>query len=758
MSLLPGTNELSVLAANDASTSQPARVSVTYEAATASEVVSKPKLYLLAVGIARYTKDEFNLRFADKDAREFAASWKGQEGKVYNKVETRVLTDEQATNRAILEGMEWLVRSATQRDVTVLFLSAHGFRDERQNYYLATHEVDPASLRSTGLRWSEVKNLIQDLPGKFLLFVDTCHSGGITGAKGLADDPLRELVLEDTGAVVFSSSLPREVSLEDPRWGHGAFTKAFLDVTNDSASDLNHDGYLSLSELNDRISERVKTLTSGRQHTAVEWPPTITNFNFYRINAARSRRARSCRIGVTGRRSLHRPISTPRRHAPASSGACDAPGPGPTRRSVYGGHPSRPLGVRDPHRRTSVAAGSGGGTRGDRWARDREPPRIIAPVSLVSLFFLLGHVLGRRFDGHPVGGAGDRGHLARLGERRLRDILQVLLAVLLVQHGVPLVPLGPDLVPAPVNLGRRVVVVDVARLRRVVDAVVVAVRRLGDDRLVVVADVVVAVALAIGPARVVILPQVSRGVDGGQGRQAQGQAERSGSGHAQDRIAYSFGVGTSGLRTKRDRRVLRRRRRRLRTRSDLAGPAIRAGNRAGLSAPRPWCSGRSPRRGAGRRSRTTSVKVVSTAGPLPVASPEGPPFATGASSSGGSDPLGQAAAKAAVIVPMLVEPGNFSATALLAYSVTWNESETLFVRCQPGTIRLFLLPHDPVAVARVLAEGEDAQPVDRQRDGGVVRRVVDQLHRVNLPAPDLQEREAVIILRCGARVGNRCPT
>ena len=287
VSLLPGNNELSVLAANDASTSQPARVSVTYEAATASEVVSKPKLYLLAVGIARYTKDEFNLRFADKDAREFAASWKGQEGEVYTKVETRVLTDEQATNRAILEGMEWLVRSATQRDVTVLFLSAHGFRDERQNYYLATHEIDPASLRSTGLRWSEVKNLIQDLPGKFLLFVDTCHSGGITGAKGLADDPLRELVLEDTGAVVFSSSLPREVSLEDPRWGHGAFTKAFLDVTNDPASDLNHDGYLSLSELNDRISERVKTLTSGRQHTAVEWPPTITNFNFYRINASR---------------------------------------------------------------------------------------------------------------------------------------------------------------------------------------------------------------------------------------------------------------------------------------------------------------------------------------------------------------------------------------------------------------------------------------------------------------------------------------
>lgn len=279
--LVPGANELAVVAANATASSEPARVVVTCETEEAN--APRPRLYLLAVGISKYRDEALNLEFPDRDATDFAAAWKGQEGTVYESVETRLLTNEQATTKAVLEGMEWLVRSATQRDVTVLFLSSHGVRDERQNYYLATHEIDPKSLRSTALRWSEVKNLIMDLPGKFLLFVDTCHSGGITGAKAIGDDPLHELVSEDTGAVVFSSSLPREVSLEDPAWGHGAFTRALLYAMGSVGGDYNKDGYLSLTELNDQVTERVKALTEGRQHTAVSWPPTISNFNFYRL-------------------------------------------------------------------------------------------------------------------------------------------------------------------------------------------------------------------------------------------------------------------------------------------------------------------------------------------------------------------------------------------------------------------------------------------------------------------------------------------
>ena len=95
------------------------------------------------------------------------------------------------------------------------------------------------------------------------------------------------LVSEDTGAIVLSSSMAREVSLEDPRWGHGAFTRALLDIFRGGAeSDYNKDGYLSLTELNLKLSERVKDLTEGHQHTVINWPPTIADFNFYRLDTA----------------------------------------------------------------------------------------------------------------------------------------------------------------------------------------------------------------------------------------------------------------------------------------------------------------------------------------------------------------------------------------------------------------------------------------------------------------------------------------
>ncbi|MGO8898011.1 MAG: caspase family protein [Isosphaeraceae bacterium] len=285
--LLPGDNTLALVASNAASNSYPAPIRVVYET---QAPIARPNLYILAVGISEYAQPELNLRFAHRDAEEFATVWKPQEGPVYAKVETRVLTNKEATVRGILDGMEWLVHSVTQKDVAILFLSAHGVRDERDNYYLAAHEIDPKRLRSTAVRWNEIESLIQDVPGKFLLFVDTCHSGGISGPgrKGLPSvDPLRELVSEDTGAIVLSSSMAREVSLEDSRWGHGAFTRALLDIFRGGAeSDYNKDGYLSLTELNDKLSERVKKLTDGHQHTATKWPPTITNFNFYRLDTA----------------------------------------------------------------------------------------------------------------------------------------------------------------------------------------------------------------------------------------------------------------------------------------------------------------------------------------------------------------------------------------------------------------------------------------------------------------------------------------
>ena len=57
----------------------------------------KPKLYGLVVGVSDYNDPAMKLTYAAKDARDFDKALKGQKGAYYVDVETRVLTDREAS-------------------------------------------------------------------------------------------------------------------------------------------------------------------------------------------------------------------------------------------------------------------------------------------------------------------------------------------------------------------------------------------------------------------------------------------------------------------------------------------------------------------------------------------------------------------------------------------------------------------------------------------------------------------------------------
>jgi len=94
-------------------------------------------------------------------------------------------------------------------------------------------------------------------------------------------DPLYELTSDEYGTIVFSSSLSREISREDEKWQHGAFTKAILDTFAAEDTDLNGDGFLSLTEMEQSVCDRVQEMTEGEQHPVMKRPATIHNIPFY---------------------------------------------------------------------------------------------------------------------------------------------------------------------------------------------------------------------------------------------------------------------------------------------------------------------------------------------------------------------------------------------------------------------------------------------------------------------------------------------
>jgi len=273
-------SEVSIIAENRFSVSEPARVKVKWRGAKKEEFVIKPKLYVLAIGVSSYEDKSLTLSFAAKDAKDFANVMQRQRSRLYRDVVVKVMIDEKATKDDILDGLDWLTKETTSKDVAMVFLAGHGVNDHVGIYYFLPSNADTERLKRTGLAFSDIKNTVASLAGKTVLFVDTCHSGNVMGTRrGVADitGVVNELASAENGAVVFASSSGKQYSLEDQAWNNGAFTKALVEGMSGKA-DYTGKGKITINMLDLYLSERVKELTKGRQTPTTTKPNTISDF------------------------------------------------------------------------------------------------------------------------------------------------------------------------------------------------------------------------------------------------------------------------------------------------------------------------------------------------------------------------------------------------------------------------------------------------------------------------------------------------
>jgi WD40 repeat protein len=278
-------NRISVIASNRHTQSEPEIINVKWKTktivtATGTQDIFKPDLYLLSIGVSKYQQQEYSLDYAHKDAEGIASVLTRQSGKLYGKIHKRVLTDHKATQDDILDGLDWILKESTQKDLSVIFVAGHGLKDDRGNYYFLPYDGHPDKLRRTGVKWFDFQDVLSSLPSKVIFLVDTCHSGDVTGKRRGVEDmtsALRELVNAESGVVVMTASTGKESSQERQGWGHGAFTKALIEGLEGKA-DYDRDNTVDIKEIDLFITKRVKELTQGSQHPTTEIPRTMPNF------------------------------------------------------------------------------------------------------------------------------------------------------------------------------------------------------------------------------------------------------------------------------------------------------------------------------------------------------------------------------------------------------------------------------------------------------------------------------------------------
>jgi len=218
-------------------------------------------LHLVCVGVSRYGDPAFNLELPHKDALDFAAFFREQEGLLYRKVAVTMLLNEQATKGGLQASFRELGPRVGPNDVVMLFLAGHGLEVEARFWFVPYDCLDLMD-RETLVADRELFALFQDLACKGrMLFVDACHAGALN---------LGRFVMEggeaQSGLALFASSSRTEESQESARrWGNGAFTHALLAGLRGEANGGRHTG-VTVKELGAFVETEVPRLTQDAQN------------------------------------------------------------------------------------------------------------------------------------------------------------------------------------------------------------------------------------------------------------------------------------------------------------------------------------------------------------------------------------------------------------------------------------------------------------------------------------------------------------
>lgn len=262
---------------------------------TASEEAKD--LYVISIGASKYQQEKHNLSYAAKDALDIASQFNksGQYAQVYSKT----LTDTEVTKEEI-ENLKSYLEKAQINDHVILFVAGHGVFDADLNYYIASYDMDFDHPEENGVPFEVLEDVLDGIkPLHKLMLIDACHSGEIDKEEMeaellAAEENTSDIVFRDagysampklgmqnsfnlmkglfadlrrgTGATIISSAGGVELAMESDQWQNGLFTYVILEGITSSEADLNDDGEIWLSELQEYVELEVLYLSGGKQH------------------------------------------------------------------------------------------------------------------------------------------------------------------------------------------------------------------------------------------------------------------------------------------------------------------------------------------------------------------------------------------------------------------------------------------------------------------------------------------------------------
>src|SRR5215472_16583418 len=123
----------------------------------------KGKLWAVVVGVSSYQNlsPTEQLKYAHRDAEDFAAFLRSPNGGGFPSTQIRLLLNQQATLSAVRTALgTWLPRSVEPDDIVYIFFAGHGVVENERDGYLLMYDSDPQNLYATALQVAELDRII----------------------------------------------------------------------------------------------------------------------------------------------------------------------------------------------------------------------------------------------------------------------------------------------------------------------------------------------------------------------------------------------------------------------------------------------------------------------------------------------------------------------------------------------------------------------------------------------------------------------
>ena len=271
---------------------------------------SKPKIFALIIGSSDYANDELDLKYAAKDAQDFAAALRmssanliGGDNITITTLTTTKDKNEWPTKANIKKVFEQYSTQASARDYLIVYMAGHGVNSGGDNgdfYYLTCTAsdgkvTDEKTRVNDAISSAEFTEYIKKVPAlKQVMIVDACHSGKLTStfgkngpSKTMDSEEVRALerMKDRTGLFLLAGSAADAVSYETTIYGQGLLTYALLFGMKGGA--LREGEFIDVLDLFQFAAKKVPQLAEdigGIQRPEVRVPGDAESFDIGRMN------------------------------------------------------------------------------------------------------------------------------------------------------------------------------------------------------------------------------------------------------------------------------------------------------------------------------------------------------------------------------------------------------------------------------------------------------------------------------------------